>query len=67
MLIGNSDLVMRQEQYNDLLREAKQARFIQANGLDRLSAWRLSWNLTGMVRSKFGKPQRPAGLKRAVL
>lgn len=67
MLIGNSGLVMRQEQYNDLLREAKQARFIRANGLDRSSVWGLSRNLAGLVRSKFGKSQPPVRLKRAVL
>lgn len=67
MFAGNSDLVMRQEQYHDLLREAKQARFIQANGLDRSHGWRLPWNLAEMIRNKFGKPQPPARLKRASL
>jgi len=67
MLLGHSDLVMRQEQYNDLLREAKQERFIRANGLGRLSGWGLSWNLAEMIRTKFGKPQQPPRLKRATL
>jgi hypothetical protein len=65
MLVGHSDLVMRQEQYQDLLREAKQERFIQANGLRRSSSWRLSWNLVEIIRVKFGKPQQPPQLKRA--
>jgi hypothetical protein len=67
MLVGHSDLVMRQEQYNDLLREAKQERFILASGLGRSRGWRLSWNLAEMIRNKFGKPQQPPRLKRATL
>lgn len=67
MLVGNSDLVMRQEQYNDLLREAKQARFIRANGLEQSSGWGLSWNLAELIRRKFGKSPAPTRLKRAAL
>lgn len=67
MLVGHSDLVMRQEQYNDLLREAKQERIIQANGLGRLDGQALLRSLVQMVRAKLAKPQQPPRLKRAAL
>lgn len=65
MLLGNSDLLMRQEQYKDLLKEAKQERFIRANGLGRSNGWNLWSNLAEMIQGRFGKPQPPARLKRA--
>ncbi len=67
MLVGHSDLMMRQEQYNDLLREAKQERLIQANGLGRLGGQALLWKLAQMARAKLAKPQQPPRLKRAAL
>jgi hypothetical protein len=67
MLVGHSDLVMRQEQYHDLLREAKQERFIRANGLGRSSGQALLWKLAQMVRAKLAKPQQSPQLKRATL
>ncbi len=67
MLVGHSDVVMRQEQYHDLRREAKQERFIRANGLEQSSGQGLLWNLVQTVRAKLAKPQQPPRLKRATL
>ena len=67
MLLGNSDFIMRQEQYHDLRREADQERLIRAAGLWQPTRWKLSWNLSRIIRSNSGKTPPPAQLKKAAL
>jgi hypothetical protein len=66
-MLGNSDFIMRQEQYQDLLREARQERLLRASGLKQPRRWRLPWYLSNLMGSKTGQLQPSAHLKRAAL
>ena len=66
MLSGNFEM-MRQEQYQDLLREAKQERLLTASRSGQRQQGRFLLNLVGIFTWKEVKNQSPARLKRATL
>lgn len=66
-MLGNSDFIMRQEQYRDLLREAGQERLLQTSELEQSQSSRLFGWLIRMLRPKTSQPKHLPRLKRAVL
>ncbi len=63
---GNSDFIMRQEQYQDLRREAGQERLLQAGGVQPSRPTQLFGWLSGLLRIKTNQLKQMPHLKKAV-
>lgn len=66
-MLGNSDFIMRQEQYQDLLWEARQERLLQTDGVKQSRPSQLFGWLIRLLRTKTSHPKHLPRLKRAVL
>lgn len=66
-MLGNSDFIMRQEQYQDLLREARQERLLQAGGFQQSRSTQLFGWLNRLMRTKTNQPKHLPRLKGAAL
>ncbi len=66
-MLGNSDFIMRQEQYQDLLREARQERLLQTDEVKQSHPSQLFGWLTRLLRTKPSQPKYLPRLKRAAL
>lgn len=64
---GNSDFIMRQEQYHDLLREAGQERLLQAGRVQQSRSIQLFGWLSGLLGTKKNRLKHLPRLKRAAL
>ena len=66
-MLGNSDIIMRHEQYQDLLREAAQERLLQVNRRPGLGLGWLRSNLARILQAKVSLNHRLTGWKSAHL
>ena len=66
-MLGNSDIIMRHEQYQDLLREAVQERLLPANRQPWPGIGWLRSNLAGVLQAKINLGHRLTGWKSAHL
>jgi hypothetical protein len=66
-MLGNSDIIMRHEQYQDLLREAAQERLIQVNRRPWPGLRWLRSSLAGILHVKSSRDHRLSGWKGAHL
>jgi hypothetical protein len=64
-MLGHTDIIMRQEQYQDLLREAAQERLIQTEHKSGPSLWGLRRYLAEMFRARISLEYRLIRLKSA--
>jgi hypothetical protein len=64
-MLGHADIIMRQEQYQDLLREAAQERLIQTVSKPGPSLWGLRGYLAGILRTRISLERRLIGWKGA--